>query len=55
MLVKLPSWRCRTIKMIGDEPIKGVEYEKKGRKKPLPVYPSDHFGLVLRLTPGGKE
>eukprot|EP01083_Nonionella_stella_P220907 789858_1 len=40
-----------SVKMIGTEAIPGVTYEKKSRKtvKTLPVYPSDHFGLLCKL------
>jgi tyrosyl-DNA phosphodiesterase 2 len=45
-----------SIEMIGKEAILGVSYykEKKIRKESqmveLPVFPSDHFGLVLTIT-----
>jgi len=42
--------------MIGKEAIPGVSYSKEkkirkeSRKIQLPVFPSDHFGLVLTIT-----
>ncbi|KAH9610554.1 hypothetical protein KSS87_018304 [Heliosperma pusillum] len=52
----LPDFNASGIEMIGTEPIPGLEYkkEKKMRGKiqelTLPVYPSDHYGLLLTVT-----
>ncbi|KAL9236938.1 hypothetical protein vseg_011548 [Gypsophila vaccaria] len=52
----LPGFKVISIDMIGTEPIPGLEYrkEKKVRGKiqelMLPVYPSDHYGLLLTIT-----
>lgn len=63
---KLPDFEVQGIEMVGKEPIPGVSYVKvkefsfksKSKKKfsgtrewTLPVLPSDHFGLVLTITP----
>jgi hypothetical protein len=45
---------CRVVGMtrVGTEPLPGVTYTKafrNGGSKVLPVLPSDHFGLLLRL------
>lgn len=53
---KLADFKMDSIEMIGKEAIPGVSYfkEKKIRKEnqriELPVFPSDHFGLVLTIT-----
>ncbi|KAK3146805.1 hypothetical protein QOZ80_3BG0272300 [Eleusine coracana subsp. coracana] len=53
---KLSDFKVDSIEMIGKEPIPGVTYtkEKKVRNEirqlQLPVFPSDHFGLVLTIT-----
>ncbi|KAG0549629.1 hypothetical protein BDA96_01G271300 [Sorghum bicolor] len=53
---KLADFKIVSIEMIGKEAIPGVSYykEKKIRKESrmveLPVFPSDHFGLVLTIT-----
>jgi tyrosyl-DNA phosphodiesterase 2 len=44
-----------SIEMIGKEAILGVSYYKEKIRKEsqmveLPVFPSDHFGLVLTIT-----
>ncbi|CAN6288264.1 unnamed protein product [Urochloa humidicola] len=55
-LCKLEDFKIDNIEMIGKEAIPGVTYfkEKKVRKDlkkiELPVFPSDHFGLVLTIT-----
>ncbi|KAK9714992.1 hypothetical protein RND81_06G136200 [Saponaria officinalis] len=52
----LPDFTVSSIEMIGTKPIQGLEYkkEKKLRGKIqellLPVYPSDHYGLLLTVT-----
>ncbi|KAM3412383.1 hypothetical protein ACQJBY_003844 [Aegilops geniculata] len=62
---KLPDFRVQGIEMVGKEPIPGVSYVKvdvarwkykekvcrQRRERMLPVLPSDHFGLVLTITP----
>lgn len=53
---KLSDFKVDSIEMIGKEPIPGVTYakEKKVRNEirelQRPVFPSDHFGLVLTIT-----
>ncbi|XP_062205708.1 uncharacterized protein LOC133907653 [Phragmites australis] len=53
---KLADFKIDSIEMIGKEAIPGVSYfkEKKVRneirKIELPIFPSDHFGLVLTIT-----
>jgi tyrosyl-DNA phosphodiesterase 2 len=53
---KLEDFKIENIEMIGTEEIPGVLYykEKKVRKEickvVLPVFPSDHFGLILTVT-----
>ncbi|CAN6305263.1 unnamed protein product [Urochloa humidicola] len=55
-LCKLEDFKIDNIEMIGKEPIPGITYfkEKKVRKQlrtiELPVFPSDHFGLVLTIS-----
>lgn len=55
-LCKLEDFKIDNIEMIGKEAIPGISYfkEKKVRKEcrkiELPVFPSDHFGLVLTIT-----
>jgi tyrosyl-DNA phosphodiesterase 2 len=54
VLCKLSGWRAQAIEMIGTTPIDGVQHVKtfsSGRQRTLPVYPSDHFGLLLTLVP----
>lgn len=41
------SFELRSIEMVGREPIEGVLFVDRGQKKP--VYPSDHFGLLLTI------
>ncbi|KAF6997292.1 hypothetical protein CFC21_013531 [Triticum aestivum] len=62
---KLPDFEVQGIEMVGKEPIPGVLYVKvdvarwkskekicrQRRERMLPVLPSDHFGLVLTVTP----
>ncbi|RLN41954.1 uncharacterized protein C2845_PM01G44240 [Panicum miliaceum] len=58
-LCKLEDFKIDNIEMIGKEAITGISYfkEKKVRKEcrkiELPVFPSDHFGLVLTITKQG--
>ncbi|TVU46443.1 hypothetical protein EJB05_05982 [Eragrostis curvula] len=53
---KLSDFKVDSIEMIGKEEIPGITYikEKKVRNEirrlELPVFPSDHFGLVLTIT-----
>nr|CAB3477291.1 unnamed protein product [Digitaria exilis] len=59
-LCKLEDFKIDNIEMIGKEAIPGISYfkEKKVRKEirsiHLPVFPSDHFGLVLTITKQGE-
>lgn len=41
---RLRAWRLASIEMLGQEPIPGIKWEDR------PVLPSDHFGLLVRLT-----
>ncbi|KAF8720469.1 hypothetical protein HU200_023714 [Digitaria exilis] len=58
-LCKLEDFKIDNIEMIGKEAIPGISYfkDKKVRKEiqtiQLPVFPSDHFGLVLTITKQG--
>ena len=51
----LPSFELVNIEMVGTQAIPGVHYAKQKKVKglqtvvQLPVLPSDHYGLVLRL------
>ncbi|KAF8670748.1 hypothetical protein HU200_050413 [Digitaria exilis] len=60
-LCKFEDFKIDNIEMIGKEAIPGISYfkEKKVRKEirniQLPVFPSDHFGLVLTITSKGNE
>lgn len=53
----LARYELASAELVGTRPIPGLTYEKaataKGRPvtKTLPVLPSDHFGLVLKLRP----
>lgn len=53
---KLSDFKVDSIEMIGKEAIPGITYikEKKVRQEirnlELPVFPSDHFGLVLTIS-----
>ncbi|GFR50718.1 hypothetical protein Agub_g12975 [Astrephomene gubernaculifera] len=43
------GWRLGEIKLVGTQALPGVTYEAKGKR--LPVLPSDHFGLLVKLLP----
>ncbi|EFJ51385.1 hypothetical protein VOLCADRAFT_120457 [Volvox carteri f. nagariensis] len=43
------GWQLGAIKMVGTQALPGVTYEYKGKR--LPVLPSDHFGLLVKLIP----
>lgn len=52
VLCKLSDWRLSSIQMVGTQPLPGIKYThtfRNGGSKELPVLPSDHFGLLLRL------
>jgi tyrosyl-DNA phosphodiesterase 2 len=59
--VKLKDFDVKTIEMVGTTPIPGVTYHKtisnRGNSEliELPVVPSDHFGLLLTITPKAKK
>ena len=59
IFVKLADWEAQSIEMVGREAIPGLTYSKmvRGKEKQLPVLPSDHYGLLLRLrrAHGAKE
>ena len=46
---------CCVLQMIGNDALPGLSYSKtnsyNGKSRSLPVFPSDHFGLFLRLEP----
>ncbi|WVZ58831.1 hypothetical protein U9M48_009058 [Paspalum notatum var. saurae] len=58
---KLADFKIESIEMVGKEAIPGLSYvkEKKVRgeiqKIELPVFPSDHFGLVLTIAEQGDD
>ncbi|KAL2643546.1 hypothetical protein R1flu_011133 [Riccia fluitans] len=51
----LQNFRVESLEMVGTQPIPGLTYQKERKVKKeiqmqtLPVYPSDHFGLLLKL------
>ena len=53
----LDDFQLQSIEMVGRNPIPGVTFQKemKVKRQPqlvkLPVLPSDHFGLLLKLLP----
>eukprot|EP01023_Acetabularia_acetabulum_P026651 TRINITY_DN2527_c0_g1_i5.p1 TRINITY_DN2527_c0_g1~~TRINITY_DN2527_c0_g1_i5.p1 ORF type:complete len:348 (-),score=44.25 TRINITY_DN2527_c0_g1_i5:343-1386(-) len=51
IVFKLPKFKVKEAKLVGNKEIKGLTYEKqrKGGKITLPVYPSDHFGLLVEF------
>jgi tyrosyl-DNA phosphodiesterase 2 len=52
VLCKLRDWRLSSIELVGTQPLPGITYThrfRNGGSKELPVLPSDHFGLLLRL------
>jgi tyrosyl-DNA phosphodiesterase 2 len=57
---KFSDFKVDNIEMIGKEAIPGITYikEKKVRQEirnlELPVFPSDHFGLVLTISSSEK-
>jgi hypothetical protein len=55
VLAKLSDWRPASITLLGTQPLPGVttQYTPKNATQPkvLPVLPSDHFGLLVRLEP----
>ena len=56
VFAKLGDWRVAAMRLVGTEPIAGATYHKplprgRGGTRPLPVLPSDHFGLLLELEP----
>lgn len=58
---KLSDFKVDSIEMIGKEAIPGITYikEKKVRQETrqlvLPVFPSDHFGLILTISDLSEE
>jgi tyrosyl-DNA phosphodiesterase 2 len=56
---RLADFTIQSIEMVGKDPIPGLTYEKPGwgrnpKTKTLPVLPSDHFGLLLKLVRKGR-
>ena len=53
----LDDFQLQSIEMVGRNPIPSVTFQKemKVKRQPqlvkLPVLPSDHFGLLLKLLP----
>ncbi|BBN00638.1 tyrosyl-DNA phosphodiesterase 2 [Marchantia polymorpha subsp. ruderalis] len=51
----LQNFKVDSLEMVGTQPIPGLTYQKERKVKrevqmqTLPVYPSDHFGLLLKL------
>ncbi|PNH00324.1 hypothetical protein TSOC_013863, partial [Tetrabaena socialis] len=43
------GWRLGSIKLVGTEALPGLVREHRGKR--LPVLPSDHFGLLVKLLP----
>ncbi|KAG2432065.1 hypothetical protein HYH02_013133 [Chlamydomonas schloesseri] len=44
------GWRLDDVKLLGLQAIPGVRAAAKGKKN-TQIWPSDHFGILLRLTP----
>lgn len=61
VVCKLKDFKISEIEMIGKDAIPGLSYVKEKRVKgqlkelELPVLPSDHYGLLLTISPGGKS
>lgn len=51
VFAKLADWEPESIEMVGQEAIPGLLHTKvrRGKEVQLPVLPSDHYGLLLRL------
>ena len=51
VFARLADWEPESIEMVGQEPIPGLVHTKtrRGKEVQLPVLPSDHYGLLLRL------
>ena len=51
IFAKLADWEPESIEMVGQEAIPGLVHTKtrRGKEVQLPVLPSDHYGLLLRL------
>ncbi|MCO5578040.1 hypothetical protein L7F22_031878 [Adiantum nelumboides] len=53
---RLQDFRLESIEMVGTKPIPGIMFEKEikakkqAQKVKLPVLPSDHFGLLLKIV-----
>ncbi|GLC36570.1 hypothetical protein PLESTB_000163000 [Pleodorina starrii] len=43
------GWQLDNIKLVGTQALPGLSHEYKGKR--LPVLPSDHFGLLVKLIP----
>ncbi|GLI62240.1 hypothetical protein VaNZ11_004835 [Volvox africanus] len=43
------GWQLGSIKLVGTQALPGLTYEHRGKR--LPVLPSDHFGLLVKLIP----
>ncbi len=52
VLFKLQHFEPASVRLVGQEPIPGVTYEKtlsNGGSKRMPVCPSDHFGVLFTM------
>ena len=49
VLAKLHKFEAKSIRMIGINPIPNVMWTQNVNNKQRPVFPSDHFGLVVEL------
>ncbi|KXZ46987.1 hypothetical protein GPECTOR_39g481 [Gonium pectorale] len=47
----LLGWRLGEMRLVGTQALPGLTYQYRG--KTLPVLPSDHFGLLVKLQPFG--
>ncbi|KAJ0964751.1 hypothetical protein J5N97_025889 [Dioscorea zingiberensis] len=48
-ICKLEDFRMMNVEMIGNEAIPDLSY-RKNQKMVLPVFPSDHYGLILTIS-----
>ena len=54
VFTRLTDWRVGSANIVGQQQLGEATYRhafKSGGSKELPVLPSDHFGLLLRLEP----
>ena len=55
-LLRLTHWQAESVRLVGTEALPGVTRRRAGGERapagdapPVPVLPSDHFGLLLTL------